>query len=176
MGTLLCHDLLKLPTPPFAARYKLAEMVQYLPLPVIGGYLGFVGYFCIASGMSLACSVTIDSIPSWANLFAKDAMLKFVPAVLSTAAMILTMEHFDHPLALSGVLTAIVLAFHLGRLILGVSLDQAMDADWVLRPAEGRQEFWKLWELFNIQDLQFDGINFQAALAQAGKVSSGREG
>lgn len=26
-----------------AARYKLAQLVQYLPLPVIGGYLSFVG-------------------------------------------------------------------------------------------------------------------------------------
>lgn len=110
-------------------------MVQYLPLPVIGGYLGFVGYFCIASGLSLACSVTIESLTSWVHLFTADAMTKFVPAVLSTAAMILTMEHFDHPLALSGVLIAIVLAFHIVRLILGVTLEQAMDANWVLRPA-----------------------------------------
>lgn len=31
-----------LPAPADAARYKLAQLVQYLPLPVIGGYLSFV--------------------------------------------------------------------------------------------------------------------------------------
>ena len=33
---------------------KLASLVQYVPLPVVGGYLGYVGYFCLASGVSLA--------------------------------------------------------------------------------------------------------------------------
>lgn len=72
---------------------------------------------------------------SWANLASVDALTKLVPAVLSTLAMIMTMEHFNHPLALSGVLTAIVLAFHAGRLLLGWSLEDAMDKGWVLRPA-----------------------------------------
>ncbi|KAL6781953.1 hypothetical protein ACKKBF_B10080 [Auxenochlorella protothecoides x Auxenochlorella symbiontica] len=153
------------------ARYKLAELVQYLPLPVIGGYLGFVGYFCIASGLALACSVSIDTISSWANLASVDALTKLVPAVLSTLAMIMTMEHFNHPLALSGVLTTIVLAFHAGRLLLGWSLEDAMDRGWVLRPAEGKQEFWELWSLFNIHDFKLDGILVSAGLAQIGKLA-----
>lgn len=49
--------------PPCAAKYKLAQLVQYMPLPVIAGYLGFVGYFCIASGIGLGCSIDIGSIP-----------------------------------------------------------------------------------------------------------------
>jgi len=35
--------------PSAAARYKLAQLVQYLPLPVIGGYLSFVGEWGQAS-------------------------------------------------------------------------------------------------------------------------------
>jgi hypothetical protein len=34
------------------------------------------------------------------NLFNKDALVKFVPTVLSCLAMIFTLEHFAHPLAL----------------------------------------------------------------------------
>ncbi len=37
-----------------AGSLKLASLVQYVPLPVVGGYLGYVGYFCLASGVSLA--------------------------------------------------------------------------------------------------------------------------
>lgn len=177
-------------------------MVQFLPLPVIGGYLGFVGYFCIASGLGLACSIDISELsgyecvwmggegdgleverefgppaartwpvepshtlqfwmrrgPStaevvwgmsacfsafphsnfllrWLNMFTKDALTKLVPAVLSTVAMMYTMEHFTHPLALTCVLSLIVLAFHGVRLALGYSLEDAMDGGWVLRPA-----------------------------------------
>jgi MFS superfamily sulfate permease-like transporter len=37
-----------------AGSLKLAGLVQYVPLPVVGGYLSYVGYFCFVSGVSLA--------------------------------------------------------------------------------------------------------------------------
>lgn len=40
---------------------KLASLVQYVPLPVVGGYLGYVGYFCLASGVSLASGSYLSS-------------------------------------------------------------------------------------------------------------------
>jgi SulP family sulfate permease len=42
-----------------AGRFKLATLVQYVPLPVVGGYLGYVGYFCLAAGVALACNVQV---------------------------------------------------------------------------------------------------------------------
>ena len=33
-----------------AGALRLASLVQYVPLPVIGGYLAFVGYFCLTAG------------------------------------------------------------------------------------------------------------------------------
>lgn len=39
--------------------------MQYLPLPVVGGYLGFVGYFCVASGTGLGVSKDIGTISRW---------------------------------------------------------------------------------------------------------------
>ena len=33
-----------------AGALKVAGLVQYVPLPVVGGYLCFVGYFCLAAG------------------------------------------------------------------------------------------------------------------------------
>jgi SulP family sulfate permease len=31
-------------------KLKLAVVVQYLPMPVIGGYLAFIGLFCFEAG------------------------------------------------------------------------------------------------------------------------------
>ena len=38
------------PTLRFTGALRLAGLVQYVPLPVVGGYLCFVGYFCLAAG------------------------------------------------------------------------------------------------------------------------------
>ena len=39
-------------------KLNLATLVTYIPLPVIGGYLAFVGYFCLRSGVMLATGTT----------------------------------------------------------------------------------------------------------------------
>ncbi len=51
-----------------AAKFKLATYVQYVPLPVVGGYLGYVGYFCLAAGIGQGSGVQIGSFSSWLNL------------------------------------------------------------------------------------------------------------
>lgn len=38
-------------------RLRLASIVQYLPMPVIGGYLAFIGYFCGQAGLAFATGV-----------------------------------------------------------------------------------------------------------------------
>ena len=42
-----------------AGKLGLASVVQFIPLPVIGGYLAFVGYFCLKSGTTLATGVVV---------------------------------------------------------------------------------------------------------------------
>ena len=33
-------------------RLKLGTVVQYLPVPVVGGYLGYIGWFCLMAGLN----------------------------------------------------------------------------------------------------------------------------
>ncbi|GAB4817875.1 hypothetical protein N2152v2_004921 [Parachlorella kessleri] len=151
------------------SKFKLAGLVQYLPLPVVGGYLGFVGYFCIASGVGLGAGVAIDTIPSWAHLASWDALCKLLPTLASCAAMMITLEKVAHPLGLPAVMVSIVAAFHLTLLGLGVTLKQAQHAGWAMEAPEGSQKFWELWDLYNIHGFNLDGVYLQAAVRQVGK-------
>ena len=72
---------------------------------------------------------------SWVNLWSVDAVLKLLPTLASCAAMIFTLEHFSHPLALPGTLLSINLLFHAVRMAMGATLEDCMDHGWVLRPA-----------------------------------------
>ena len=42
---------------------------QYLPLPVVGGYLAFIGIFCLEAGLSLMTGQQIDGVSTWGLLF-----------------------------------------------------------------------------------------------------------
>jgi hypothetical protein len=61
--------------------------------------------------------------------------LRVLPTLGSCALLMWTMARTQHPLALPGALLAIVAAFHGVLLAAGVSLQEAQDAGWVLKPA-----------------------------------------
>lgn len=41
------------------SRLKLASVIQYLPMPVIGGYLAFIGFFCGQAGLAMMANVQV---------------------------------------------------------------------------------------------------------------------
>ena len=43
--------------------WKLAGLVQYLPLPVVGGYLAFIGLYCLEAGISLMSGLQVHTPP-----------------------------------------------------------------------------------------------------------------
>ena len=52
-----------------AGKFKFADAVAYLPLPVVGGYLAFIGYFCVEAGVALCIGHTIMKPSDWTYLF-----------------------------------------------------------------------------------------------------------
>ena len=42
-------------------KLELAMLVQYLPLPVVGGYLAFIGLYCLEAGLTLMSGVQVAS-------------------------------------------------------------------------------------------------------------------
>jgi MFS superfamily sulfate permease-like transporter/CRP-like cAMP-binding protein len=119
------------------ARLKLAGLVQYVPLPVVGGYLSFVGWFCLTAGLGLGTGTEISGSPAtWGALLASDALVKLGPTLLAAAAMLTCMRRARSPWALPVLLLCIPLAFHAVLLLTGTTLAQAQDAGWVLKPPE----------------------------------------
>ena len=43
-------------------RLRLAVLVQYLPLPVVGGYLAFIGLYCLEAGLALMTGEQVGSL------------------------------------------------------------------------------------------------------------------
>ncbi|KAI8107618.1 hypothetical protein M9435_002646 [Picochlorum sp. BPE23] len=153
------------------AKNSWAGFVQYIPLPVMGGYLGFVGYFCVASGVGLGSSQDISSIMSWMKIFNQDSLIKLIPTVSACVAMVVTMERARHPMALPVLLFSLIATFHVVLLLSGISLTTAQEAGWVMKPADGPVKFWDLWKLYHFEDWSLSGICFPAMLRQGAKTA-----
>ncbi|GAX78337.1 hypothetical protein CEUSTIGMA_g5779.t1 [Chlamydomonas eustigma] len=132
-------------------KFQLAQLLQYIPLPVIGGYLAYVGYFCFSGGASLAAGVELNEVVQWLNVLKPDPLIKLTALAGTTFMFMWVMHRFHHPLVLPAALAAVPLVFHLVLIASGLDLEQAQEAGWVMKPTEGSSyQFWELWQLFNI--------------------------
>jgi hypothetical protein len=50
--------------------------VQYVPVPVVGGYLAFVGYFVCVAGVQLATNVQLTTPADFALLLTLDSITR----------------------------------------------------------------------------------------------------
>jgi len=112
-----------------AGRMGLASAVSYLPLPVIGGYLAFIGYFCLQAGVGLCAGRSMSTISDWVYILdAHDAML-VAPGLVGGAAM--TYAARRAPAALPVVMVAIPMSFYVVMILMGSSIQDARDVGWV---------------------------------------------
>ena len=119
--------------------------MQYVPLPVVGGYLGYVGYFCLAAGIGQGAGVEVASLASWANLLAPAALARLAPTLAAAAVLVITMARARGPWALPAVLVALPAAFYAVLLATGTSLAEAQDAGWALKPQVTRGGGRRCW-------------------------------
>lgn len=147
------------------ARLRLAGLVQYVPLPVVGGYLSFVGWFCFVAGVGLGAGVELGAPSTWLGLLAADALPKLAATLAAACAILLCMRRARSPWALPALLGLIPCIFFAVLLATGTSIERAQDDGWVIRPpapsspspsgGSGQQQqqqqlqpFWDLYDLF----------------------------
>jgi hypothetical protein len=112
-------------------KFRLADAVSYLPMPVVGGYLAFIGYFCVQAGTSLCIGKPMMSIVDWDVLFDPHNLLLATPGLLAGLVLTLTSRLATNSGVLPLVMVAIPALFYVILWICGTSLNEARDMGWV---------------------------------------------
>mmetsp|Transcript_6977 Transcript_6977/g.19685 ORF Transcript_6977/g.19685 Transcript_6977/m.19685 type:complete len:866 (+) Transcript_6977:118-2715(+) len=134
------------------ARCKLANLVQYVPVPVVGGYLAYVGFFICVSGLELATGISLKTPQQFLGLFSAASLARLAPAVAAWQVFSNTVRHFTKPIALPVALVAVVAVFYLVLYSTGHRIEDAQQAGWLPAPDEPMPRFWEVWKLFRVQD------------------------
>jgi MFS superfamily sulfate permease-like transporter len=111
--------------------FKLADAVSYLPMPVVGGYLAFIGYFCVQAGTSLCISKPMMSILDWNLLLDPKNLLLAGPGLASGLVLTLTSRLATNSGVLPCVMVIIPAFFYIVLFTCGSSLEEAREAGWV---------------------------------------------
>ncbi|ETM98291.1 hypothetical protein PPTG_19673, partial [Phytophthora nicotianae INRA-310] len=139
-------------------RFKLAALTSYLPMPVIGGYLAFIGVFCLYAGLALSTGLVINDFSSMIDMFHDTHnILLCVPGFLGGAILLVVSQNFKNPFALSTAIMVMPVFFFLVLAIGSISLDEARQDGWV-DPVEKTASISELVNLFDFDLVHWDQI------------------
>ncbi|TFJ87438.1 hypothetical protein NSK_001769 [Nannochloropsis salina CCMP1776] len=111
--------------------YKLARLVSYLPLPVIGGQIVFIAAFCFRAGVALSVGHDLDSLQAWSALYDPRAVVLVLPGILAGVVLSIVAHSFKHFLALPVAMVCVPLVFYGVLFLAGESMEGARDFGWV---------------------------------------------
>jgi hypothetical protein len=100
-------------------------------MPVVGGYLAFIGWFCLVAGIGLAISENMTSLPDLVHLANPAALLLAAPALVAGFILTWLSRNVTNDAALPLAMVAIPGAFYLVIAVTGVGMDGAREAGWM---------------------------------------------
>eukprot|EP00045_Choanoeca_perplexa_P014077 m.163665 g.163665 ORF g.163665 m.163665 type:complete len:1097 (+) comp16556_c0_seq5:174-3464(+) len=140
---------------------KLASIVQYLPMPVVGGYLSYIGLYSLQAGLALMADVSIGNAQDWQKLFHPDVGVLIAPGLACGLLLLIVSRTVSHFAALPLCLLAIPSAFYVVLFSAGYSMQDARDAysghGWVAQETPDTQ-FYHVWQHFKFGLVQWHVI------------------
>lgn len=142
---------------------RLAGLVQYVPLPVIGGYLGYLGYYLMISGAFISTNTDSDGFKSYPDLFDVDGdwwhsrLFKVFIGIACFLFIHAFVSIFNHPASLPAALLFIPAAFYICLFLSGASLDEVRHHGWLSDTSGNESDsetFFSIWGLINFGEVQ----------------------
>ena len=119
----------------FAGRLRLAQLIRFVPFPVVGGFLAGSGFLLARGGLSLMVGnrVAWSDVP---DLFSSETIRLWVPGLLLAGLVLAARRRFaDRPWVLPGALVLALGVFWTATLLTG-SVETAEAGGWLLGPFE----------------------------------------
>ena len=113
------------------SKLRLATVIQYLPMPVIGGYLAFIGFFCGQAGLAMMAGVQVTSVLEWGTFLQGRALLLLAPGLVMGVTIYLLLCRLRSAYVLPASMLAILALFFTSLFCSGASMQQARDFGWI---------------------------------------------
>mmetsp|Transcript_4349 Transcript_4349/g.5009 ORF Transcript_4349/g.5009 Transcript_4349/m.5009 type:complete len:1009 (+) Transcript_4349:92-3118(+) len=137
-------------------RFHCADAVSYLPLPVVGGYLAYIGYFCVIAGVGLCISKSMIGggfLSDMQLLMQKEAFILAFPGLIAGAIMMLVARYAQSDITLPLTMIIIPSIFYTILYATGTTLDEARESNWVgqTTPPSSISVLFELFDLGHVR-------------------------
>jgi SulP family sulfate permease len=140
---------------------RLANVVRYVPYPVVGGFLAGAGWLLVDGGVSVVTGsgITLGALPT---LLRGDTLVRVLPALVLVVVALVVLRRVTTPLALPGLLVAVIIVFHVVLPVAGIPIATARANGWLFDAIPGGS-LWQAPTLALLQDARWDLIAANAA-------------
>lgn len=138
-------------------KMRLASLAQYLPVPVVGGYLGYIGFYCGQAGLAMMGGVELVGLGDWRRLWNKRVAIRVAPGFAVAVAIKSASEYLSRrphigrttrAAVVPGVLAVAVVVFYVVLWTTGATIQEARDAGWVGQAAASSASSSSPWSLY----------------------------
>lgn len=139
---------------------KLASAVQYVPFPVIGGYLAYIGFFCGRAGIAMMTGLIADDMILVNNIFKVEMLTLWVPGVSLGLTMYAAIRNINSPYVLPIFMVSTLAGFYSLLYFTDTSLQEARDMNFIA-PLTQEEPFWDSWKLYNFELVKWEQLPTQ---------------
>ncbi len=146
-------------------RFKLGNMIRFVPHPVMGGFLAGTGWLLFRGCMGFMADtpLTISALP---DFFQPQMAIKWAPGFIFSVVLFIAIRRCTHFLVMPLMILSGIVLFYLILALANVSLDNAVAAGLLLEPfPEGT--LWKPMTLAMLEQ-----IHWPVVFSQAGSMVS----
>lgn len=130
-------------------RFRLGNLIRYIPFPVVAGFLAGVGWLLISGGFGIMAGVSL-SFAGLPKLIDPQLVARWLPGVAMAAALMFGMARCSSPFILPLVLLGSLVCFGGYLLASGLDLASATESGLLLG---GMPQGGRLWPVFTAADL-----------------------
>jgi sulfate permease, SulP family len=130
---------------------RRGDLVRFVPYPVVGGFLAGVGWLLVGGGVGVAMNESPFLLPI-AELFSREALVRWVPAVLLGALLLIAPRVVRRPFTVPLILAIGFVAFAIGLVVTGSSIDEVRSDGWLLLGTFDDAPRWQPWSTNAIVD------------------------
>jgi SulP family sulfate permease len=140
-------------------KYRLGNLVRFVPYPVVGGFLAGTGWLLLKGGIYVASNIQ-PTVHTAHNLIREYSLLRWTPAFVFGLILLVAVRVVKRPLVIPTVLAIGLVVFVLGMVLTGSSLSDATAGSWLLGPFESA----RLWEPWTFRAI--GGADWSSVLSQ----------
>ncbi|KAL3808976.1 hypothetical protein ACHAXA_005168 [Cyclostephanos tholiformis] len=143
-------------------RFRLASYCKLLPSSVVGGYLGYIGFFCGQAGLALMAEVDVSGLTEWGKFLDVDALVLMTPGVIGGFVVYYSVRTFRHMAVLPTCIVMLMIMFYAALWATGTNVRDATEYGWINRNFNDSPAWYHTWEYLRVEKVVWTALPSQA--------------